>query len=157
MNQYHSSDWANVKHECILRWSDHVFSFFPQTHRSTTAPNPDGQRRIFCSLVFVHKKSKVIFFLITALLRWEENSCYVFISNSVSPVRGDCLHLAKCFHICANFKTMDLFFSVIIDAEMTTTLCAARLQVQLSFLTKIIPRKPARKTITSCTCSAKGT
>lgn len=56
---------------------------------------------------------------------------YAFILNSVSPVRGDCLHLAKCFHICANFKTMDLFFALIINAEMMTMFCVILIYLQV--------------------------
>lgn len=56
---------------------------------------------------------------------------YAFILNSVSPVRGDCLHLAKCFHICANFKTTDLFFAVIIYPEMITMFCVILIYLQL--------------------------
>lgn len=109
--------WVNTNMGTIIHFP------FPQTHKSTTVLNHVGQTKIFPFTCFYEQEIQSNLFVITVLLWWEENFCYVFIFHSVSPVRGDCLHLAKCFHFCANFKTIDLCFTVIIDAEMMTTFC----------------------------------
>lgn len=118
--------WVNTNMGAITH-----FPLFPQTYKSTTVLNHVGQTKISHSLVFMNKKFKAMVFLITALLWWEENSCSAFILNSVSPVRGDCLHLAKCFHICASFKTTDLFSAAIINAETMTTFCVVLIYLQV--------------------------